>query len=101
MIIAFYDGRTYELIGVATEAEGKFTSDSEFISEVIANYSDPKTFAERYANWSNGYMFSVELEEGEDPKSPDFMKEPQAEPKTWTAEEVRKAQERGANASES
>lgn len=101
MIIAFYDGKSDELIGVAKESEGSFTSDSPFISELISSLGDSKVFAERYSNWSNGYLYSVELKDGEDPASPDFMKEPQPESKVWTAEEVQKAQERRADASES
>lgn len=101
MIIAFYDGKTNKLVGVAKEVDGKFTSDLEFISQIIDSYPNSKGFAERYSNWSNGYLYSVELKEGEDPEVPDFLKEPRPEPKVWTAEEVRKAQERGADASES
>jgi hypothetical protein len=101
MMIAFYNGTNGELIGVANEKDGKYTSESEFISQIISSATDSKEFVERYSNWSNGYMFSVELKEGEDPESPDFLKDPQPEPKSWTAEEVKKAQEREADASES
>jgi hypothetical protein len=98
-MIAFYNGTTNKLIGFAKEVDGSYVSESPVVSDIISNYK-PKQLKERFSNWSNGYLYSVELEEGEDPESPSFLKET-VEPKTWTAEEIRSAREGKSNAPKS
>jgi hypothetical protein len=101
-MIAFYDGTTDKLVGFAEEVDGSYVSESPAVSSIIANYTTKEQFEERFANWSNGYLYSVELEEGEDPESPNFLKDPvPSEPKVWTAEDVKNAQESGTDASKS
>jgi hypothetical protein len=91
-MIAFYDGTTNKLVGVAKEADGAYFSNSPIVSDIISHYGTKEKFEERCSNWSNGYLYSVELAEDEDPESPNFLKDI-AEPKTWTAEEIRAARE--------
>jgi hypothetical protein len=101
-MIAFYDGLTDKLVGVAKESGDLYVSEEPSISKIIDNYKTKEQFKERFSKWSNGYLYSVELAEDEDPESPSFSKEKApSEPKVWTAEEVKKAQERGTNASKS
>ena len=90
-MIAFYNGTTNKLVGFVKEVDGSYVSDSSTVSSIISNYKKEQ-IQERFSNWSNGYLYSVELEEGEDPESPSFL-EQTAEPKTWTAEEIRSARE--------
>ena len=90
-MIAFYDGTTNKLVGFAKEVDGSYVSESPTVSSIISNYKKEK-IQERFSNWSNGYLYSVELAEDEDPESPNFLKD-LAEPKTWTAEEIRAARE--------
>jgi hypothetical protein len=91
-MIAFYEGTTNKLIGVAKEVDGEYVSDTPTVANMISHYGDKERFQQRFSNWSNGYLYSVELEEGENPESPSFL-EQTAEPKTWTAEEIRAARE--------
>ena len=98
-MIAFYDGTTNKLVGFAKEVDGSYVSESPTVSSIISNYKKEK-IQERFSNWSNGYLYSVELAEDEDPESPSFLAQP-AEPKTWTAEEIRAAREGQSNAPKS
>jgi hypothetical protein len=99
-VIAFYNGTTNKLIGFAKEVDGEYVSDSPTVASMISHYNNKEKFQQRFSNWSNGYLYSVELEEGEDPESPSFLKET-VEPKTWTAEEIRSAREGKSNAPKS
>jgi hypothetical protein len=99
-MIAFYEGTTNKLIGVAKEVDGEYVSDTPTVANMISHYNNKEKFQQRFSNWSNGYLYSVELSEDEDPESPSFLTQT-AEPKTWTAEEIQAAKERRTDASES
>jgi hypothetical protein len=99
-MIAFYNGTTNKLIGVAKEVDGEYVSETPTVVSMISHYGDKERFQQRFSNWSNGYLYSVELAEDEDPESPSFLKET-VEPKTWTAEEIRSAREGKTDASKS
>lgn len=85
-MIAFYDNTTYKLLGTVKLVEGKLVSSTDAFKEF--ENDDPEFFFKTYSEWSNGYEFSFEVPDDEEP---DQTFDP-GEPEVWTAEQVKNAQ---------
>lgn len=88
-MIAFYDTTTEDLIGTVKEVNGKLVADTEWL-KTFEN-DDPDEFFDRFSDWSNGPIASLEIPDGEEAPNKYVWR---GEEFSWTAEEIQNAQKR-------
>jgi len=89
-MIAFYNGTTNELIGTVKEVDGALVADTDSLKE-YESYS-PKDFMNRFSDYDNGYEFSLVVPDDQTPEQK--LESSNEEPKNWTPEEIKAAQEK-------
>lgn len=89
-MIVFYDGKSNKLIGTVKRVGDTLVADVESLEEFEGDTKeDVDEFFNQFAAWSNGYMHSFEIPDGD---TPEPIYKPTLPDKTVrTAEEIQEA----------